>query len=71
MCIYCDKLISTKPSDHGRLFIEEIISEDQFGHRIFKLCKWDNSEYDLEYESDDECFCMQINNCPMCGRKLE
>ena len=72
MCIYCDKVVNTDLKEINESYIEDIICEtDYMGiYRKFTISKYDNGEFTLDYDSDNESFSMEIRYCPMCGRKL-
>ena len=73
MCTYCDKVVNTNLKEINKPYIEDIICEsDCMGnYRKFTISKYDNGEFTLDYDTDDESFSMEIRYCPMCGRKLE
>lgn len=73
MCVYCDKVVKTDLKEINKPYIEDTICEsDCMGsyHQLM-ITKYDNGEFTLDYDSDDESFSMEIRYCPMCGRKLE
>lgn len=72
MCVYCDKIVNTNLKEINKPYIEDTICEsDCMGiYRKFTISKYDNDEFTLDYESEDESFSMEIRYCPMCGRKL-
>ena len=72
MCSYCNKVVNTNLKEINKSYIEGTICEsDCMGfYRKFTISKYDNGEFTLDYESDDESFSMEIKYCPMCGKEL-
>ncbi len=72
MCVYCDKIVNTNLKEINKQYIEDTIYEAyQLGtYRQFRISKYEDGGYTLDYESEDESFSMEIRYCPMCGRKL-
>ena len=71
MCKYCDILKQNVKDNKDRLWIENRIFEDEERDRCFMLCKYSDKEYTIEYDSPTDSFSININFCPMCGRKLK
>lgn len=69
MCIHCNKIVNTDLKEINKSYIENIICEtDYIGiYRKFTISKYDNGEFTLDYESEDESFSMEIRYCGICG----
>ena len=59
MCDICENLKTKR-----RVFVFE---DDD---RYLSIRKYSDIKYYLEYDSEFDCFDMEIKYCPMCGRKL-
>lgn len=66
MCKACDKL---KEPLNGESWIETVI--DSNGYTSIGLTKYEDDDVCLEYNSPKESFSIDINYCPICGRKLK
>lgn len=66
MCKICDKL---KNSVDEESWVESII--DSNGYTSMSLTKYDEDDICLEYDSPEESFSIEVNYCPICGRRLK